>query len=649
MPSTDGGPHAAQSLTKENLRRKYRLSISTDDANAQAWRRALRRHSGAQDGMLLMHEFVSAVRNADLPALGAGIGTVLAWSDRDIEEIWLAAKDDRARTGTGVDIEDLVHLLSTPLTDDRGPQAAGAPSFVAAPFLGANMARSGGHFEDSLEHVSPSSRPRPSYVPEEIPQRRGSGRRAGQVSQRTLSSSREIERTESVSSLATSPNAPFMSGTFASQQKRSANMGVTEVSVSRLSRAAGSPVRTPSARTTMGVGRTGSAASQLGSPGRSGSFLSRTGPGRTGSAASQRVARSPTRSSGGSSPLETRSIFSGDHLRDIGVEVGRVLRPEGRQYVQQLEDQVSILTEHTRMLNKVQRETEARVAHLSEGQENLSTQLSRASAGEERAEQKARQLEARMESMEAETQKLLQSLALEEQLKEKALEEAGQLRAALEQRIQQIADCHRQLDQMSMQHGQVAREKMDMGQRLESVHNEVKEARLALQLECQARLQAEQDAAAERQRVSDGAAGARELEHKVSLLEAQLATASTEVRRFRETCDDAKTKLEALQHELKRSQMRLAGAEESLVSMRSEKEEAEMRLEAVAKSRDSLVGNLRDAENRYADAAASLQQASAREVALKAELERAYEIARAGEHAQQVHGVMLLSLDTDSH
>ena len=72
-----------------------------------------------------------------------------------------------------------------------------------------------------------------------------------------------------------------------------------------------------------------------------------------------------------------------------------------------------------------------------------------------------------------------------------------------------------------------------------------------------------------------------------------------------------------------------------------------MRLEAVAKSRDSLVGNLRDAENRYADAAASLQQASAREVALKAELERAYEIARAGEHAQQVHGVMLLSLDTD--
>jgi hypothetical protein len=145
---------------REALRRKIKLSTEAMDAAAQEWRRALRRFNQAQDGKILMSEFVSAVRLASVPASRS----MASWSDREIEELWVTVKDDAAHPGAGVDVEELVNFLS-PAIPYTSPYSAksdeGRPPLEDSLVDGSNQVDWG------------SANKKPSYMPEEIPRSMG--------------------------------------------------------------------------------------------------------------------------------------------------------------------------------------------------------------------------------------------------------------------------------------------------------------------------------------------------------------------------------------------------------------------------------------------------------------------------------------------
>lgn len=70
----------------------------------QQWRRLFRSFNAAEDGTLLLSEFLKAVRNGELPSRQG----VSNWSERELKELWSAV--DTQQSGFA-EIEDLVHFL----------------------------------------------------------------------------------------------------------------------------------------------------------------------------------------------------------------------------------------------------------------------------------------------------------------------------------------------------------------------------------------------------------------------------------------------------------------------------------------------------------------------------------------------------------
>ena len=121
----------------------------------------------------VFHEFLTAVRSSDVPAASRALGS---WSDREVEELWLAVRHDGAPAGTGVDVEELVHFLCSTSTstgdapERRNAHSADAPPdgngdrYAYTPAHSAGRARvaieSGGarHLEDSLDECSSAVR-----------------------------------------------------------------------------------------------------------------------------------------------------------------------------------------------------------------------------------------------------------------------------------------------------------------------------------------------------------------------------------------------------------------------------------------------------------------------------------------------------------
>jgi hypothetical protein len=166
---------------RDALRRKFRLSTEhAADSVALEWRRVFNRHNRAQDGSLTMQEFVNAVRSGEVPASRG----ITYWAERELEELWLAVKDENASLGAGVEIEELVHFLCS-----SGHEQSLHRSGTAI-------------LEDSLvDDASPVfQRPRPSYVPEEIltrPSARGGTAQQRQAGITSATAKRRAERASS--------------------------------------------------------------------------------------------------------------------------------------------------------------------------------------------------------------------------------------------------------------------------------------------------------------------------------------------------------------------------------------------------------------------------------------------------------------------
>jgi len=241
---------------REALRRKFKLSTDSNNV-AQEWRRILRRFNEAQDGNLLLHEFITAVRAGDVPS-NRGI---VYWSDRELEELWLAVKDEAARPGASVDVEELVHFLCSN-SEDRLPQSSSARSEDKSAY----GAGAGYLLEDSLvDEISPK---RQSYMPEDITQSILSTASAA-IQQRART--RGIDPTPPTSSRRAGTSVDPGGGTTisASLKRRNASLSplrtesVSSRALERMDSGSGPTrfARTESIGSTRGFGRTESASS----------------------------------------------------------------------------------------------------------------------------------------------------------------------------------------------------------------------------------------------------------------------------------------------------------------------------------------------------------------------------------------------------
>ena len=308
---------------------------------------------------------------------------------------------------------------------------------------------------------------------------------------------------------------------------------------------------------------------------------------------------------------------------------------EGARHVEQLERQVEQYQEHIRLLNQLQQETEGHVSDLRERNEQYAADLEQAGAGAAKAAARAKQLEDEMRGTRDEAQRMLMSLATEEREKERALEEAAAARAATAREVERVSHCQQRIDDLTVLKSELSHERRELSSKVDTLKDELQEARLALQLECEARLRAEKDLADERAGASQLKWGQDELEQKAAVLQSQLASGERESKAMRDTNSELKRRLEAVENQLEVTRIRLEGAEGSLHSNRAQKEELEKRLDAVAASRAEVESQLQASQERYGAAAGELQEASAAVEALKGELARVQAGLRRAEEGEQ--------------
>ena len=337
MRSGDASPAQER---RDALMRKFTLSQQATSQLAHDWRVLLRRFNRAENGHMLFNEFLTAVRSRDVPAPSRAL---VSWSDREVEEIWLAVRDERARPGSsGVDVEELVHFLCSSNCD-------ALPSDIER-YTPGNSARRRGratadkdegdrYLQDSLEEYSPALRP-PST---------GAQQRASATS--------------------SPPRArDSFAGRTLSADGRSSGSGLRPVSVAM---SPGKPQRTESAGSTRSFG---------GTRGLSSPEVVQ----RTGESIERHVRRmSPLRSSRNASPIEnlrTTRVVEHTSARD-------------HQYIQHLEQQLEQQQERIALLNQLQHETEGHVAELRQENIRYSSDLAASTATSHATAAKVKELE----------------------------------------------------------------------------------------------------------------------------------------------------------------------------------------------------------------------------------------------------------------
>jgi hypothetical protein len=370
---------------RDALMRKFTLSQQANSQLAHDWRVLLRRFNRAEDGLLLFNEFLTAVRSRDVPAPSRAL---VSWSEREVEEIWLAVCDERARPGSsGVDIEELVHFLCSSsgnaLPSDRERYTPGHSAGRAR-----GPSDNGDRYlQDSLEEYSPALRPSA-----------GAQQRASATSSPPRARDSFAGRTFSASASADGRGSG------------STTSGLRPLSVAM---SPGKPQRTESAGSTRSFGGTRS----LSSP----EVVQ-----RTGESIERHVRRmSPLRSSRNGSPIEnlrTTRVVEHTSARD-------------NQYVQHLEQQLEQQQERIALLNQLQHETESHVAELRQENIRYSSDLAASTTASHATAAKLKELEQELNGMKEETGKLLKALATEERLKEHALEQASLSNAATEREV----------------------------------------------------------------------------------------------------------------------------------------------------------------------------------------------------------------------
>lgn len=413
-PATPGQtlPLRISPSRRELLRRKFKLSTEhAADSVALEWRRILRNYNDAQDGSLKMHEFVNAVRSGDVPSSRG----ITFWSERELEELWLAVKDENASLGAGVEIEELVHFLCS--TGQEQSAAESSPVNLA--------------LEDSLVGEPTPGFKRPTYMPEEI--------------------------------LVRSGRAP---------SQEPCSVGITRATEKRRAE----KERSSSA----GVRRTASAGSSRGHDRGEQTNVRVRGSGG-GYSSSRTRGLSPLASSPGSvASRRSVAISPLNSSREAGAAA--YTSAESTRHVQQLERQLEQYQEHIRLLNQLQQETEGHVSDLRQKNEQFASDMEQADAGAAKAAAKAQQLEDEMRGMRDETQRMLLSLATEERDKEKALEEAAAAKAATEREIERVSHCQLRIDDLTVLKSELTHEKRELSSKVDTLKDELQEARLALQV-----------------------------------------------------------------------------------------------------------------------------------------------------------------------
>ena len=596
------GPGSVSPQRRDALRRKFSLSLSTTSQLAHEWRVHLRRFNRAEDGRLLFHEFLTAVRSSDVPAASRALGS---WSDREVEELWLAVRHDGAPAGTGVDVEELVHFLCSTSTstgdapERRNAHSADAPPdgngdrYAYTPAHSAGRARvaieSGGarHLEDSLDECSSAVR---------------TGATGG------------LQQRASARASASSP------------------LRAQDEFAWRTASADGRPGGRVAAMSPGKLQRTESAGSTRSTPGvalrRSESIERHV----------RRMSLSPppgSPSSRNGSPLENkRSSRSVEHTS-----------ARDRQVVQHLEQQLEQQLERIALLNQLQHETEGHVADLRQENARFSSELAAAAAssGETAARLKQRELqlseqERELSAMKEETGKLLKSLATEEHLKEQALEQVALSHAAQEREEERVSALEKRLQDMTVDKSELAHQKQALSDRLVEVNEELQEARLALQLECKARLRAEEEAVHNDAQASELKWQQVERDKRVAASEAKVAAAQREAQQERQRQVDLARRLEAVEQQLEAARIRLDGAEGNVHATRAAKDDLERRAEAGEHARREVEAQLRAVQERYATAASALEQASATVQQLRGELAQEKQARQLAEDAEQRAG-----------